>query len=131
MAPMKTTKLIALAAIVPLFLGVTQAQATTKKKPKPKPKKPTCHLIQDGSSDGTGTGTGQPGPNDPNLDIQWVDVVTNATQLSVIFHTASWEDNDTNSPAGRSFQFSFRVDGTAQPVSAVIYPGGQTISPTG
>jgi hypothetical protein len=124
---MKTTKLIALAALVPLFAGVTQAQAATKKK---KPPKPACFLINDAKGDATGTGTGTPGPNDPNLDLMSVDVASNASQLSAVFRLDALDATDNYAPTGRAFDVAFTVAGTSQNMRTYVYPGGIT-PPTG
>jgi hypothetical protein len=119
---MKTTKLIALAALVPLFAGVTQAQAATKKK---KPPKPVCNLVTDSKDDATGTGTGQAGPYDANLDIVSADVATNGKLLEVTIRLADLKTGaDQNAPTGWAYQFTFVAPGGTGPMRATVSPAG-------
>jgi hypothetical protein len=118
---MKTTKLLAIAAIVPLCVGVTSASATTKKK---KPPKPVCNLIKDANNDATGTGTGTAGPYDANLDILSADIATNATTATFVVRLAAMDANDNNAPTGAAFEFAFTAPTGPGDSRAIVGPAG-------
>lgn len=122
---MSTRKLVALAAVAPLVLGVTAADAATKKKPAPK--KPVCNLVVDPAGDAKGLPVGgDSGPNDPNLDILSADVVTNATTLTGVFRLAAVDGSGDTSPTGRGYELAFKVNGQAVGLLSTIGPDGST-----
>lgn len=119
---MSTRKLLALAAIAPLVLGVAAADAAAK-KPAPKP---VCKLLTDGAADATGTGTTVAGPNDPNLDLVSVDVATNATTLTAVIRLTAFGSNGDTSPYGRAYDVAYVVNGKSTTLRSVIGPAATT-----
>lgn len=106
---MTTRKLLAAALAVPLITGVATADAAVK-KPAPKP---TCKLVQDKTGDATGvTGPAADGPNDPNLDIVWADIASNAKQLTAVLQLAAIGASPDTSPAGKTYDIGFLINKT-------------------
>jgi hypothetical protein len=121
---MSTRKLVALAAIAPLVLGVTAADAAVK---KPAPKKPVCKLVNDPAGDAKGLPVGgDSGPNEPTLDIVSADVATNATTLTGVFRMSALDASGDTSPGGRGFELAFKANGQTVGLISVVGPAEQT-----
>ena len=118
---MSARKLLAVAAITPLLLGVAAADAAPR---KPAPKKPTCKLINDRAGDAVAPAA--PVPNDPNLDILSADVATDATRLTAVIRVASLSGEGSTSPTGRSYSLVFNAKGTIVSVDGIVGPTGTT-----
>lgn len=126
---MRTSRLIALAAVLGVALAVP-AQATNKpNRPKPKP---VCNLVVDAAGDeGPLTLSNVSVLQDPSLDIVSADIAADTTRVVAVIRVAKLTDTSQQSPLGRSWILTWLLNGKSYGFTADSSPLGGTNSSQG
>lgn len=119
---MTSRKILTATAILALVAGATAADAAPRRR-KPAPKKPVCKVVQDAKDDATET-LETDSPTDPGLDIVSADIATDANRITVVWRVSSLAGAPTSWPAGRGFNFQFKIHGEVNVLAATVAPNG-------